>query len=80
LDLQNQAMIELRLKLAAQAWKLSRRQIEVLEWVVAGEPNKAIAKKLGCAIRTVEHHITRIRQASGTQTRTELVTKFWNLC
>jgi len=77
--LRGQKRIEPQLKLAAQVWKLTRKQVEVLQGLVAGELDKVIADQLGCAERTVQHHAARIRLASGAQTRTELVTRFWKL-
>ena len=45
---------------------LSRREREVLDGLVAGEPHKKIAHRLGISVRTVELHRTRMLHRLGT--------------
>lgn len=52
--------------------KLSGRQRDVTELVVAGLSNRQIAEKLVMSIRTVEGHIYRACQRVGAQSREEL--------
>jgi two-component system response regulator FixJ len=40
--------------------QLSRREREVLDGLVQGEPHKTIAHRLGISVRTVELHRTRM--------------------
>lgn len=40
--------------------RLSKRELEILHFIVSGEPNKIIAYKLGICERTVENHRARI--------------------
>jgi DNA-binding CsgD family transcriptional regulator len=52
--------------------KLSGRQRDVIELVVAGLSNRQIAEKLVMSVRTVEGHIYRACQRVGAQSREEL--------
>lgn len=49
---------------AARAWRLTPRQTEVLLLLLAGEANKSIASRLGCAEKTVEIHVGQILSRS----------------
>ncbi|MGR9108375.1 MAG: response regulator transcription factor [Gammaproteobacteria bacterium] len=52
---------------------LTARQIEVLELMARGLPNKSIAKTLDLAEGTVELHVAAILRAMGARNRTEAV-------
>jgi DNA-binding CsgD family transcriptional regulator len=52
--------------------KLSGRQRDVVELVVAGLSNRQIAEKLVMSVRTVEGHVYRACQRVGAQSREEL--------
>jgi len=52
---------------------LTARQIEVLELMARGLPNKSIAKTLNVAEGTVKLHVAAILRASGARNRTEAV-------
>jgi DNA-binding CsgD family transcriptional regulator len=52
--------------------KLSGRQRDVIELVVAGLSNRDIAEKLVMSVRTVEGHVYRACQRVGAQSREEL--------
>ncbi len=54
---------------------LSRRERDVLEGVLAGEPNKRIAAKLGIAEKTVEAHRARLMSKLEARNIVELVKK-----
>ncbi len=47
----------------------------MLRLVVDGMSNDAIGGELGITTRTVEAHLTRLFERSGTQSRTELATR-----
>jgi DNA-binding CsgD family transcriptional regulator len=66
-----------RLSEARAAWKLTRREADVLSLVVEGHLNKTIADRLSCAIGTVEVHMTHLLRKASVDNRTELVAKFW---
>jgi len=62
---------------AASAWKLTRREAQVLELLLRGQSNKEIASSLKCAESTVELHVTRVLRKSGASSRMELASRFW---
>lgn len=62
-----------RADIAARAETLSVREREVMDLVVAGQPNKVIAHRLGIAIRTVEIHRARVMEKLGARNLSELV-------
>jgi len=55
---------------------LTARELEILPLVLAGHPNKIIAKQLGVSYRTIEIHRIRILKKTGTINLLELA----NLC
>jgi DNA-binding CsgD family transcriptional regulator len=57
----------------ARRWGLTPRQTEVLLLLLAGEGNKAIASRLGCAEKTVEIHVGRILALSGLPGRAAVI-------
>jgi DNA-binding CsgD family transcriptional regulator len=64
---------ERRMRLDAMALAplgLSRRESEVLAWVVEGKTNGEIATILGAGGRTIEKHLERILRKLGVETRT----------
>jgi DNA-binding CsgD family transcriptional regulator len=52
--------------------RLTRRQREIMELVVAGHHNKIIAADLGISQRTVENHRAEIMRKSGVKSVPEL--------
>lgn len=58
---------------------LSGREKEVAELVVSGLTYKQVGKRLFISAKTVEHHISRIRQRLGCSTREELLTRLREL-
>ena len=50
---------------------LTSREIEVLRLVVAGEPNKGIARQLRIEVGTVKSHMTAIMTKLGASSRTQ---------
>ncbi len=58
--------------LAARLGQLTAREREVMEWVLRGAPNKAIADQLGLAMRTVEVHRARLFEKMGVRSAVEL--------
>ncbi|HEU4355749.1 MAG TPA: response regulator transcription factor [Actinomycetota bacterium] len=53
------------------AIELTPREREVLSLVVAGHPNKQIARRLGISEKTVKGHLTNLFQRIGVQDRTQ---------
>lgn len=60
---------------AAEEWRLTRRQREIVERTAQGMSNKEIANALGCAEVTVENHLTAVFRKAGVDGRNRLVAK-----
>jgi DNA-binding CsgD family transcriptional regulator len=52
---------------------LSQRETEVLQWVIRGKDNQAIAKHLEIHLSTVRKHLESIYRKLGVQSRTEAI-------
>ncbi|HSL27955.1 MAG TPA: response regulator transcription factor [Anaerolineales bacterium] len=48
---------------------LTRRELEILQLVLAGKTNKAIAREMFISEKTVEFHLDNIYRKVGVQTR-----------
>jgi DNA-binding CsgD family transcriptional regulator len=68
-----------RVAQVARGWGLTRRQQEVLAHVVSGKANKEVAAALGCSVRAVEVHLTRLFALAGVGGRTALVARVLEL-
>jgi DNA-binding CsgD family transcriptional regulator len=66
-----------RLHRAASCWGLTRRQAEILRFVVAGLANRSIAAVLGLAEKTVEVHVSALLEKAQVETRSALVASVW---
>ena len=53
--------------------RLTPREIEVLELVAEGRPNRAIAERLGISDQTVKFHLASINGKLGAANRTDAV-------
>ena len=58
---------------AVEREPLTAREHEVLEWLVEGLPNRAIADHLGISDQTVKFHVAQIIAKLGAANRTEAV-------
>lgn len=67
-----------RLARVGASWELTDAQAAVLSMLVHGEPNKVIAERRGCAVRTIEVHVTSLLEKSKTSCRAALVARFWS--
>lgn len=54
---------------------LTPREVEVLQWLAAGLPNKVIAERLGISEHTVRFHLNAIFGKLDAHTRTEAVSR-----
>lgn len=48
---------------------LTPREVDILQWIVAGYSNKEIAVRISLAEKTVEFHLTHIYAKLGVQSR-----------
>lgn len=48
---------------------LTPRELQILQLVIAGEPNKAIANEMCISVKTVEFHLDNIYTKIGARTR-----------
>jgi len=62
-----------RVDSAARRWNLTRRQTEVLHQLLEGQGNRSIARRLGCAEKTVEVHVSKILARSGLSNRAAVI-------
>jgi|SRR5688572_14885957 len=54
---------------STEARPLTKREIEVVEWIAAGKRNAEIGKILGCSSRTVQKHVQHILEKLLLETR-----------
>jgi ATP/maltotriose-dependent transcriptional regulator MalT len=54
---------------------LTARELEVLELLAAGEPNRGIANKLFVTVDTIKRHVSHILDKLGAANRTQAVTR-----
>src|SRR5215208_3644187 len=59
--------------LRARVGRLTPREREVFELVIRGDPNKQIARALGCTTRTVKAHRHRVMEKMQVKSLAELV-------
>jgi DNA-binding CsgD family transcriptional regulator/pimeloyl-ACP methyl ester carboxylesterase len=57
--------------LAARPGGLSRRELEVLQLLAAGESNRQIARRLGLSTHTVERHVANLYRKIGARGRAD---------
>jgi DNA-binding CsgD family transcriptional regulator len=53
-----------------EARPLTKRELEVVDWIAAGKRNGEIAKILECSPRTVQKHVQHILEKLDLETRT----------
>ncbi|WP_116046906.1 helix-turn-helix domain-containing protein [Amycolatopsis palatopharyngis] len=63
----------------AGAPRLSERELQVAELVVAGMTYKQVGDRLFISAKTVEHHMARMRQRLGAASRSELLARLRTL-
>ena len=66
-----------RLAACRERWGISERQAQVLGHLVGGASNKELSTALGCAVNTVENHVSALLRRAGCSSRSELVARFW---
>ena len=61
--------------MTAKELGVTARQVEVLNLVLQGKPNRAIAQALNLSEHTVKEHVTALLQRLGASNRVELITR-----
>jgi DNA-binding CsgD family transcriptional regulator len=56
----------------SEKFKITDREMEIIDLCLAGQGNPDIARKLGISVRTVETHLTNIYNKCGTDNKIEL--------
>ncbi|WP_026354205.1 helix-turn-helix transcriptional regulator [Massilia niastensis] len=59
----------------SSAPRLTRRELEVLQWVTVGKSSWEIARITNCSEATVNFHLANVRQKFGVNTRQQAVVK-----
>jgi DNA-binding NarL/FixJ family response regulator len=54
---------------SAESRPLTKRELEVVEWIAAGKRNAEIGKILECSSRTVQKHVQHILEKLHLETR-----------
>ncbi len=70
---------KLDLKKVKCLFKLSKREVDVVEELVSGNTDKAIASNLGISVETVRAYLKSVRAKLGVSTRTAIVSTVHNL-
>lgn len=73
LDQRNRAALDQKDQIRARLAALTRRELQVLQLVTLGKPNKNIAAKLGVSQRTVEIHRAHLMEKMGATSLAHLV-------
>ena len=73
----DEIVLRARLAEAQRRWALTRRELDVLQWVVAGDSNKEIALKVGLHESSVERYVTSLLRKTRCDGRSRLVARFW---
>lgn len=66
-----------RVTTTAERWRLTRAESRVFRRLASGDSNKAIARDLGCSVRTVELHVSSVLKKARSRSRAELLVKLW---
>lgn len=64
---------------AAQRWKLTPRQRQVIALLLEGLSNDELADALQCSPRTIEVHLGTILQKAGKESRGAVVAALWQI-
>jgi len=63
---------QLEARLRKERFSLTRRELEIVAAVAAGESNKEIAERLAISKDTIKHHLSNVFDKTGVFSRVEL--------
>jgi DNA-binding CsgD family transcriptional regulator len=66
----NSSRVRAKNRAPARGPSLTKRELEVVEWIAAGKRNREIGEILGCSSRTVQKHVQHILEKLHLETRT----------
>jgi DNA-binding NarL/FixJ family response regulator len=69
------ALLAPRDRVPAPSEELTARELQVLQALAEGLPNKAIALRLGISEHTIKFHVNSILSKLGAQSRTDAVVR-----
>lgn len=75
----DESVLRARLVEAQRRWGVTRRELDVLRGIVAGDSNKEIALKVGLHESSVERYVTSLLRKAGCDGRSRLVARFWTM-
>lgn len=61
-----------------QHYAFTERELDVVEWLIAGASNKEIVRRIDMGMATLKTHLNHIYRKAEVQSRTELVAKLMN--
>lgn len=64
-------------KTISDKYQLTDRELDVLEWIIAGAENKVIAKELSVSLATIKTHLHHMYNKVGVTSRTQLLSKIF---
>ena len=65
----NSPRLRVKRAISVESRPLTKRELEVVEWIAAGKRNREIGKILGCSSRTVQKHVQHILEKLHMETR-----------
>ncbi|MBW5378030.1 LuxR family transcriptional regulator, partial [Brachyspira pilosicoli] len=68
--------IKLEEKIEVNDFNLTKREKQILSYLLSGKTNKEISLIFGISLNTVNNHVANIYYKSGVKNRVELVNKF----
>jgi DNA-binding NarL/FixJ family response regulator len=65
-------------KSISKHYELTDRELDVLEWIIAGAENKIVAKELSISLATVKTHLVHIFTKLNVNSRAKLLVKIFS--
>jgi DNA-binding NarL/FixJ family response regulator len=65
-------------KSISKHYELTDRELDVLEWIIAGAENKIVAKELSISLATVKTHLVHIYTKLNVNSRAKILVKIFS--